>query len=279
MAAKKDNSRSVEKTIEIAAPIAAVWKALTEADELQRWFQLEAGATPGVGGIIRLKWRDKFEWLLKIEVAVTEKHLRLTYNHDSDFTAKDADKVNVSGMLAIDYFLEGHGGKTTVRLVHSGFGHGANWDEEYDSVRRGWISELGNLKHYLENHPGEDRQVAWATTQLNEPIESAWKKLMSTEGLLKSGSLANLKEGDNYDFTSAIGDSFQGNVCFFNPTKDFMVTVANLNNAGLRIYLEEYRGLRYVTIWLSAYGLPKSQVEDFEKRYNELLKKLFGTKA
>ena len=57
-----------------------------------------------------------------------------------------------------------------------------------------------------------------------------------------------------------------------------MGTVDNLKNAVLRIYLEEYRGLRYATIWLSAYGLPKSQVEDFEKRYNKLLKKLFSPK-
>ena len=43
---------------------------------------------------------------------------------------------------------------TTLRLVHSGFGPGADFDEEYDGISQGWPVELRSLRHYLENHAG-----------------------------------------------------------------------------------------------------------------------------
>ena len=51
-------TRAVEREIEIDAPLAAVWKALTDADELTRWFPLNAGVTPGVGGSVWMSWTE-----------------------------------------------------------------------------------------------------------------------------------------------------------------------------------------------------------------------------
>lgn len=45
----KDN-RTVEKQIEIAAAPETVWRALTEAEEITRWYAPKAETTPGVGG-------------------------------------------------------------------------------------------------------------------------------------------------------------------------------------------------------------------------------------
>jgi uncharacterized protein YndB with AHSA1/START domain len=47
---------NLEFEIEVAAPVEAVSKALTDAAELSRWFPLEAEVKPGVGGTIRLSW-------------------------------------------------------------------------------------------------------------------------------------------------------------------------------------------------------------------------------
>lgn len=44
--------RSAGGTVEIEAPIERVWRALTEAAELERWFPLEARVEPGEGGSI-----------------------------------------------------------------------------------------------------------------------------------------------------------------------------------------------------------------------------------
>jgi uncharacterized protein YndB with AHSA1/START domain len=54
----KHKGRVISKQIEIAAPPEAVWNALTDPEELKRWFPLDARVKPGPGGEIFLSSRD-----------------------------------------------------------------------------------------------------------------------------------------------------------------------------------------------------------------------------
>jgi hypothetical protein len=54
--------------------------------------------------------------------------------------------------LAQDFFLEGEGGSTVLRLVHPGSGSGQDWDREYEGARGGWTGMFFALKHMLERH-------------------------------------------------------------------------------------------------------------------------------
>ncbi|MFQ5695616.1 MAG: SRPBCC domain-containing protein [Terriglobia bacterium] len=175
----------------------------------------------------------------------------------------------------MDFYLEARGGKTVLRLVHSGFGRGPDWDEEYDGIRRGWRAELRALRHYLELHRGTPRLVAWARTATPLPPEEAWKRLLSPQGLLRQGTLANLREGDRYSITAATGDALQGVVQVLAPPKDFSASVENLNNALFRVLLDKHRGIPEAIIWLSAYGLPPAEVQAFQARWTEHLRQLF----
>src|SRR5262245_24841182 len=56
MSEETARTRSQEHEIEIDAPIEAVWKALTDAEELTRWFVEEARVTPGIGGRVWGSW-------------------------------------------------------------------------------------------------------------------------------------------------------------------------------------------------------------------------------
>jgi len=49
---------SIVEQINIAAPVDAVWQALTDPTELTRWLPLDAQVTPGQGGSILMSWRD-----------------------------------------------------------------------------------------------------------------------------------------------------------------------------------------------------------------------------
>ena len=46
----KSTQRLFEMSIDIEATPEHVWKALTDAAELTRWFPLQARVTPGTGG-------------------------------------------------------------------------------------------------------------------------------------------------------------------------------------------------------------------------------------
>ncbi|MCG8608542.1 SRPBCC domain-containing protein [bacterium] len=280
------NTRHVEKTVEIDVPVSDVWKALTDAEELKCWFPIDAEVEPGMGGKIRIAWRDEFEWVFHIETWDDEKHLRLVYDPAEDFTASSIlpsdspentpNQREPAGPLTVDYHLEGKEGGTILRLVHSGFGLGANWDQEYDSVSRGWSSELISLRHYLQAHRGKKRDVAWAKATISQPADLIWAKLIGEKGLVVKGSLTHLREGDSYDIKIVTGHRLKGRVQFINPPKDFSGSVQNMNNGIFRFWIDRFGDRTIVNIWLSTYGIPKSDVREFEDKCKKILHKLFS---
>ena len=136
-----------------------VWKALTDAVELSRWFPPSAEVEPGEGGNIHLSWAPWVETDNRIEIWDPPHHLRTGWHDSSGVVTLDQNPEEAQ-QLAVDYFLESRQGKTVLRLVHSGFSMAAEWDEEYDGVRRGWTYELRSLRHYLQNHLGRNRRIA-----------------------------------------------------------------------------------------------------------------------
>ena len=55
-----ERTRSVEGSLEIDASPERVWEALTTAEDLERWFPLEARVEPGVGGSVWLSWKNEY---------------------------------------------------------------------------------------------------------------------------------------------------------------------------------------------------------------------------
>jgi len=273
MAAEKTKpaTRTVEKTIEINAPADAVWKALTEGEEVARWFSLEARVTPGVGGDILWSWGDGMDWPSKIEIWEPNRHLRATYEKPPGVAAGPLPPQR----LVMDFYLETRAGKTVLRVVHAGFGATADWDNEYEGVGRGWAVELQALRFYLENHRGTPRSVAYVRQPITVSVKEAWKRLMSPQALLREGSLDSLKEGDRYRVTAATGDTFEGSVMVLNPPRDFTASAENLNNSLFRILLDDCGVGSQAVVWLSAYGPPQAEVDAFQDRWQSILRNLF----
>jgi uncharacterized protein YndB with AHSA1/START domain len=163
----EDHTRVVEQTIEVKAPTDVVWAALTEATQLTRWFPLDATVTPGEGGTIWMSWGEMYEADSGIEVWKPNEHLRARF------------PVVGGRALATDFYLQGKGGRTVLRVVTSGFGAGADWDNDYDGVRFGWAFELQGLRHYLERHRGEDRIVARVQRKLETEKADLWTRMVA----------------------------------------------------------------------------------------------------
>ncbi len=175
--------------------------------------------------------------------------------------------------MVMDFHLEAWGGKTLLRIVHSGFSVGAAWDDEYDGVGRGWETEFASMRHHLENHRGTPRRVAWSWVPLSVSYEEAWKRLMTPQGLLKQGSLEGLHVGDRYALTAVTGDRLTGVVQTYHPPQGFCGTVEGLNNAFFFILLDKCRGPE-VWVWLATYGVTQAEVDAFRDRWSRLLANL-----
>jgi uncharacterized protein YndB with AHSA1/START domain len=258
MSEKPAAERATEASIEIDAPIEAVWKALNDAEELTRWFPLQAGVNPD--GSVWMAWGDDFRFEGKPEVLDAPRYMR----------------TSMLTMLT-EVFLEARAGRTHLRLVQSGFGAGAEWDSELDATHRGWEFQLRGLKLYLERHRGTPRRVVWARRMHSLERPEAWRGLLGAEGLLGEGSLDGVRPGDPFRFRTADGDLFEGEATHHAPPLDFAGIVASWNDAYLRIWADDLplRGYRDVNLWLSTYGLTPAEVEGLEKRWAALLARLF----
>ena len=115
-------TRSVDLSVEIDAPADVVWSAITEAEELMRWFPPIAKTDPREGGSITVSWGGGSEWTSHIVVWEPGKHLRL-----EDELPEEVKDTGV--VVALDYWIEGREGGTTLRLVNSGFSGEAEWDD------------------------------------------------------------------------------------------------------------------------------------------------------
>jgi uncharacterized protein YndB with AHSA1/START domain len=62
MTEKKPKARSLQFEVLIAAPLEAVWNALTEASELARWFPPVAVGKTGLGEQLLLPWGPEVQW-------------------------------------------------------------------------------------------------------------------------------------------------------------------------------------------------------------------------
>lgn len=263
----KDSTRAFEITLEIAVAPDAVWQAITDAQDLVRWFPLDAKITPGAGGKWLVSWDGQWPWDTDIEIWEPNRHLRLVDRSGRPYDAEGRTQQAVAPMeIAIDWYLEGARGSTKLRLVHSGFGRGGAWDDEYDGVSVGWQLELNGLKHYLERHRGRPRLIAWNRTVVDAPIGTAWERLASADGILRDPTLMSLKAGERYATTLSTGDSIEGLVVATVPHRGFQATVAGWNHALYRLWVDRVGPQAALNSWLSAYDMPEQLVDDFNSR-------------
>lgn len=254
-------ARTVERQIEIAAPPDAVWKALTDADELIRWFPLEARITPGQNGTVWMRWDESETVDDRIDVWEPERRLRLV--------GKDGSWASI----ATDYYLQGKSGGTVLRVVSSGFGDDATDDEAVQGFGCGWDFELRGLRHYLERHRGLRRIVAWARARCSAGYEHAWARLTGPEGFFGAAGLPEGESGRPYALTTVTGDRLDGAVMLAQAPYQFAATVEGWNGALFRAHL--YGGT--AMLWLSTYGVASDRVRQLERSWQAALDGIFQT--
>lgn len=265
------DTRRFELSLEIDAPTEDVWRALTEADGLTRWFPLAARVEPGVGGSIFLSWGPECEGSAPITVWEPNRRLQWVEQFHPE---KGADPVPV----AIDFFLESTGGRTLLRLVHSGIGAEDSWNGYLDSISCGWKFELRGLRHYLQHHPGKPRRVVWARRTTDLPVGDIARRVIGEQGQILKGNLAGLGERDRYRL-AFVGDDagdLAGEVSVNGLPRSFAATVEQLNNAYLRFEVEKMAGAMEAWLWLSTYDLEPALFDDTQRRWEEALTHVLG---
>jgi uncharacterized protein YndB with AHSA1/START domain len=130
--------RSLEKELFINATPQRVFQALTEKEDLERWFVQKAEVDLRPGGAIRLEWAPD-----AVEIGTV---LELDPPHRLSYSWKALEPSPTT----ITFELTAENGGTRLRLIHTGIGQGEDWDSYYNSVSSGWNVHLNNLTTWLE---------------------------------------------------------------------------------------------------------------------------------
>jgi uncharacterized protein YndB with AHSA1/START domain len=265
-----DATREHSHELTIDAPPERVWRAITTADELVRWFPLDAKAQPGAGGALTYSWGKDFTGRCEIVAWEPPAHLRTTWMEAAPSAeASEAERRR----LLVDWTLEARGGRTVLRLVHSGFGRDAKWDDEYDGTRRGWEFELRSLRHYLERHPDHARSAFWLRQSVSCDAREAWRRFVTH--FLGGARIESLCEGERYEAALQVGETLSGEVFFALPPTDFAGTVRSWNDAVFRYGYERF-ATPEVTLWLSVWGEPPFELAALQERWQQALREAFA---
>jgi uncharacterized protein YndB with AHSA1/START domain len=273
-------TRIQQHRIEIESSAEHVWKSLTEAEELIRWFSEQARVTPGEGGTCWVSWGEGQEGESAIDAWQPGKRLLLRQLPPAAETCGEQPAHHPS--IFVEYLLESRGNKTVLRIVQSGIPDAPDWEGYYDGTERGWQLFMLALKHYLERHRGTPRDNILIMRPVSGPLEVAWKKLTGVEGLGLPGSLSGPDSLDSatrstkpvtYTASTSHGQSLDGEVLLYLPPKTLLITINSLNDALLTATFEEMKGTTFFYATLATFGLgPK--LEDVRTTWNDWLAQL-----
>jgi uncharacterized protein YndB with AHSA1/START domain len=268
-------TRRQEHEIEIKAPIEAVWKALTDAEEIIRWFADDAKVVPGPGGTMWFAWgqgESKMDGTARIEVWEPGKQLKLVLTGANP--SAGAAYGELEPPMIEEYTLESRGDVTVLRLVHSNIPNSPDWDAYYDGTNYGWRAFFLGLRHYLQYCAGKNRDVVLFMRPLGFSFRDAWRALTGKDGLAAAGTLDGLPRGSRYSTVTAFGDRLEGEIVESIPPKILILTVEDLDHALLTVALEEMGGVSFVYLTLAIFGKPPAAVDQIRARWTEWLRKV-----
>ena len=223
----QNKTRDFETSVELDASPEDVFRAVTDGTEIAKWLAPEARSTPPQGdkkGTVWVSWGEGMEG--------TEKEF-LIYDSPKHVRHASGENGETHAPLYADWIIEaGAGGKTTLRLVHSGFSTGADWDDEFDSHGRGWRLMLTNLRHYFARHPHQPAAHVPFMASIEEPRAALWRKLLDLVGLA-----AAPKVGDAFRLTTPKGATLTGTVDYVNEGLDLGLVVRERGDSLLRFNL------------------------------------------
>ena len=206
------------------APVEDVWRAVTTGEGITQWFAPVAKVEPGVGGTITVGWGPGMEGTAPI--TAWEPGARFAWLEDH----------GGGGMRVMEFTLEAQGGKTKLRLVHSGFGTEASFDNEYDATHGGWLTFLACLRYYVEamrSAPGRhEARMAMPKVDAGE----LWSQLTEDLGMASQDWSA----GAPYRATLPGGESFSGIVVASPKPRYAVLRVDELGGSLLALFSERF---------------------------------------
>jgi uncharacterized protein YndB with AHSA1/START domain len=145
-------SDRIEKSIDIAAPVERVWRALTDHEEFGTWFRVRLDGPFAAGktstGRITLPGFDHIRW--HAEVVRMDPPGSFAFTWHPYAIDPDTDYSDEPPTL-VEFRLEPNGGGTRLTVTESGFDAlpAHRRDEAFRMNEGGWAAQVGNIAAHV----------------------------------------------------------------------------------------------------------------------------------
>jgi uncharacterized protein YndB with AHSA1/START domain len=155
---------AIERTLDLGAAPERVWRAISDSDELARWFGQRADLRPEVGYEGWMEWDGHGRYAMHIVEAEPFRRLAVRWMTEPD------QPLDPERSTLVEWDLEPIAdGGTRLHLRESGF----RSDARRRANSAGWVSELGELVELLADEPWQAgiRRVY----HLRSDIDRVWR--------------------------------------------------------------------------------------------------------
>jgi uncharacterized protein YndB with AHSA1/START domain len=178
MPVKKDASgrRSVEVETEVPGTPEEVWQAIATGPGVSAWF-VPTKLEEREGGAIVLDFGPGME----SEAVIT------AWDPPRRFVAESKEQMGPgSPTVADEWTVEAKsGGTCRVRIVHSWFASTDDWDDQFESVEKGWPAFFRILNVYLAHFRGQPSELIGLMAMSAESKAAVWEKLLGSLGFAR----------------------------------------------------------------------------------------------
>ena len=143
---------SIEKEVEIAAPMERVWRALTNHEEFGAWFRvkLEGPFVPGQESTGFITWPgyEHLRWVAVIQAMKKPSYFSFTWHPYAVDPGKDYSDEEPT---LVEFWLSEAQTGTLLKVRESGFSKvpAARRAEAFRMNSNGWAQQMGNVAEYV----------------------------------------------------------------------------------------------------------------------------------
>lgn len=142
----------IDKAMQLKAPVARVWRALTDYKEFGAWFRvnLEGPLVAGKSCRGQLTFPTYEHVILEIEVVAIERERLFSFKWHPYAVEKDVDYSSETPTL-VEFHLEPSAIGTLLKLSESGFDAvpAERRDEAFRMNDSGWVHQMLNIEKHL----------------------------------------------------------------------------------------------------------------------------------
>lgn len=201
------DERSHTHEIEIAASSQEVWNAITDPNEIRKWFDDVAELEPREGGTFRFAGEGLASEPSRIEVWDPPRRFKVA---SPPTPPPGGGGSPEAAAQSFDYTIESRGDRCVLRLTHSGIPADASWDPYYDGTNNGWATVFRTMRHIVEEKVGQDVKKVTVFGGSDLSIRELWARVFGKGGVFEE--IADLATEDRFDITTSLGDRWSGRI-------------------------------------------------------------------